>query len=139
MLEGLDLMRLVDDGATVARQPPVVMQDAPVGRGGDEPDGGRDRHDGPATPCAGMLTGRALRAREHRLSFRVTPTVATSQIPMCCLGYGRVTPASGVRVARVLYLISSYLRAVRRLTRAVGAAPFESVEPSVWVEILGAV
>ena len=89
MLEGLDLMRLVDDGATVARQPPVVMQDAPVGRGGDEPDGGRDRHDGPATPCAGMLTGRALRAREHRLSFRVTPTVATSQIPMCCLGYGR--------------------------------------------------
>ena len=54
------------------------MQDAPVGRGGDEPDGGRDRHDGPATPCAGLLTGRALRAREHRLSFHVTPTVATS-------------------------------------------------------------
>ena len=61
----------------VARQPPVVMQDAPVGRGGDEPDGGRDRHDGPATPCAGLLTGRALRAREHRLSFCVQATVAT--------------------------------------------------------------
>ena len=68
----------------VARQPPVVMQDAPVGRGGDEPDGGRDRHDGPATPCAGLLTGRALRAREHRLSFCVQATVATSHRAAPC-------------------------------------------------------
>ena len=60
--------------------------DAPVGRGGDEPDGGRDRHDGPARPCAGLLTGRPLRAREHRLSFRVTPTVATSLGRVAALG-----------------------------------------------------
>ena len=36
----VDLMRLGD------LLSPVVMQDAPVERGGDEPDGGRDRHDG---------------------------------------------------------------------------------------------
>ena len=55
-----------------------LMDNCVVGAG-DEPDGGRDRHDGPATPCAGLLTGRALRAREHRLSFRGTATVATSR------------------------------------------------------------
>ena len=64
----------------MARQPPVVMQDAPVGRGGDEPDGGRDRHGGLTQPCAGLLTGGPLRAREHRLSFREKATVATSQL-----------------------------------------------------------
>ena len=85
MLEGYDLMRLVDDGG---RQPSVVMQDAPVGRGGDEPDGGRGQHGGPAQPCAGLLTGGPLRAREHRLSFRVTATVATSLRMRCRVGSG---------------------------------------------------
>ena len=55
-----------------------VRWDAPVGRGGDEPDGGRDRHGGPARPCAGLLMGGPLRAREHRLSFRDAATGATS-------------------------------------------------------------
>ena len=54
------------------------MQDAPVGRGGDEPDGARDRHDGLAQPCASWLKGESLRAREHRLSFCGKATVATS-------------------------------------------------------------
>ena len=98
---------------TVARQPPVVMQDAPVGRGGDEPDGGRDRHDGLATPYAGLLTGRALRAREHRLSFRVTPTDATSRQdgPVLLLGgSGKVSFGRRIRedplisVFRVSYI-----------------------------------
>ena len=55
------------------------MQDEPVGRAGDEPDGERDRHGGRAQPHAELLTGGSLRAREHRLSFVVTATVATSR------------------------------------------------------------
>ena len=58
--ESLDLMILVDDGG---RQPPAVMQRARVGRVGDVPDGGRDRHDGRARLCAAELTGRPLRTR----------------------------------------------------------------------------
>ena len=42
------------------------MPDEPVGRVRDEPDGGRDRHDGLARSCAGELPGRRLRARGHR-------------------------------------------------------------------------
>ena len=39
------------------------MQDARVGRVGDVPDGGRDRHDVRARLCDAELTGRSLRAR----------------------------------------------------------------------------
>ena len=69
----VDLMRLGD------LLSPVVMQDAPAGRGGDEPDGGRDRHDGLARLSAAELTERALWSRTLSLfSFRVTAAVATS-------------------------------------------------------------
>ena len=44
-----DLMRLVSDGGPTAR--PVVMQDAPVGRRADEPDGGRDPVTGTMPQC----------------------------------------------------------------------------------------
>ena len=36
------------------------MPDEPVGRVRGEPDGGRDRHDGLARPCAGEVPGRRL-------------------------------------------------------------------------------
>ena len=62
-----------------ARQPHKVMPGERVGRARGEPDGGRDRHDGPAAWCAGVATVGPLRAREHRLSFSVTATVATSR------------------------------------------------------------
>ena len=39
------------------------MQDARLGRVGDVPDGGRDRHDGRARLCAAELTERPLRTR----------------------------------------------------------------------------
>ena len=55
------------------------MQGERVGRACGEPDGGRDRHDGLAQPCAVELTERPLRSREYRISFCEAATVATSQ------------------------------------------------------------
>ena len=65
-------------------EPPCVMQDAPFGRGGDEPDGGCDRHIGLARPHAAEAMGRAMGARDGILiSYRVTPTVKTSPYKDC--------------------------------------------------------
>ena len=69
MLEGHDLMRLVDDGD---RQPPAVMQDARVGRVRDVSDGEHDRHVGRARLSAAKLTERTLRTRATFFSDRVT-------------------------------------------------------------------
>ena len=47
----------------------------PVGRGSDQPDGGRDQHDGRARPRAEARTERALEAQERTLfPFRVRCT-----------------------------------------------------------------
>ena len=58
--------------APTADPPHIVVLGEPVGRGADVPDEGRDRHDGRARPRAEERTERALRARDNRLSFRVT-------------------------------------------------------------------
>ena len=52
--------------ASTGRRPCVLMPDEPIGRVRGEPDGGRDRHDGLARPCAGEVPRRRLRARGHR-------------------------------------------------------------------------